>query len=77
MAKVYGGVTVEAYVPTKDGRLLDVDKDLTDEQRKYLATELSIRLLNSFYHGKATFFRKGSAPGVIAAEEAAMAAAKA
>lgn len=68
MAKVYGGVTVEAFVPTKDGRLLDVDNDLTDEQRRYLATELSIRLLNSFYRGKATFFRLGSAPGVLSRE---------
>ena len=62
MAKVYNGVTVEAYVPTKDGRLLDVDKDLTDEQRQELATELSVRFLNTMYAGVATFFPKDNPP---------------
>lgn len=70
MAKVYGGVTVEAFVPTKDGGMLDVDTDLTDKQRQYLATELSIRILNALYRGKASFFRLGSAPGILSAEMA-------
>ena len=62
MAKVYGGITVEAFVPTKDGKLLDVDKDLTEEQKKRLATELTIKMLNSYYAGVATFFRADSPP---------------
>ena len=64
MAKKYGPITVEAYVPTKDGRLLDVDEDLTPEQKEWLATELSIKILNTAYAGKAVFFRKGSPPPV-------------
>ena len=66
MAKVYNGITVAAYVPTKDGRLLDVDEDLTPEQRRWLATELSLKMLNSAYRGVAVFYRKGDPPPEIA-----------
>lgn len=50
MAKKYGKITVEAFAPTRDGGLVDVDT-LDASRRRGLATELSVGLLNAAYAG--------------------------
>ena len=48
--KKYGPITVEAFVQTHDGGLVDVDT-LDASQRRRLATELSVWLLDAAYAG--------------------------
>lgn len=61
MAKKYGSITVVAYAQTRDGGLVDVDT-LNEEQKRKLATELSIRLLNTAYAGQGITFFPASCP---------------
>ncbi len=41
-----------------NGRDYDVD-EMNPEQRKYLATQLKIQILNAAYRGQAIFFSRG------------------
>lgn len=61
MAKKYGPITVEAFVRTRDGGLADVDT-LNKEQKRKLATELSVRMLNEFYAGQGVRFFPAPCP---------------
>lgn len=66
MAKKYGLITVEAFVQTRDGGLVDVDT-LDEERKRKLATELSLRLLREAYAGEGIeFFPAGSPPSATA-----------
>ena len=59
MAKKYGPITVVAYAQSRGGGLIDVDT-LNEAQRRELATELKLRMLNGFYAGQGvTFYRAG------------------
>lgn len=66
MAKKYGPITVVAYAQTRDGGLVDVDT-LNEEQKRKLATELSLRLLREAYAGQGIEFFPASNPPPTAA----------
>lgn len=61
MAKKYGPITVEAFAQTRDGGLADVDA-LNEEQKRKLATELSVRMLNELYAGQGVRFFPAPCP---------------